>query len=50
MMKKEKEFEAKITNIDMETMKTDFKGLYDKAEKVLKNSTELTDGKGSLVS
>ena len=42
---KGKEFEAKITNIDMETMKTDFKGLYDKAEKVLKNSTELTDGK-----
>ena len=42
---KGKEFEAKITNIDMETMKTDFKRLYDKAEKVLKNSTELTDGK-----
>ena len=41
---KGKEFEAE-DNIDMETMKTDFKGLYDKAEKVLKNSTELTDGK-----
>ena len=45
---KGKEFEAKITNIDMETMKTDFKRLYDKAEKVLKNSTELTDGKISF--
>ena len=47
-MKKEKEFEAKITNIDMETMKTDFKRLYDTAEKVLKDSTELTDGKISF--
>ena len=45
---KGKEFEAKITNIDMETMKTDFKRLYDKAEKVLKDSTELTDGKISF--
>ena len=45
---KGKEFEAKITNIDMETMKTDFKRLYNKAEKVLKNSTELTDGKISF--
>ena len=45
---KGKEFEAKITNIDMETMKTDFKRLYDKAEKVLKNSTELADGKLSF--
>ena len=46
--KKGKEIEAKITNIDMETMKTDFKRLYDKAEKVLKNSTELADGKLSF--